>query len=67
MIENKALAHCPEYIAEAGWVRSREELEEKSRAFIFESGYPNSMIWAVPARETLEMDIWGGCRALGQL
>jgi len=29
MIENKALAHCPEYIAEVGWVRSREELEQK--------------------------------------
>lgn len=29
MTENKALARCPEYIAEVGWVRSRKELEQK--------------------------------------
>lgn len=30
MIENKALARCPEHIAEVGWVRSAEDLEQKS-------------------------------------
>lgn len=30
MIENRALARCPEYIAEVGWVRSRKELQERT-------------------------------------
>lgn len=67
MIENKVLARCPEYIAEVGWVRSRKEMEEKSRALIFKSGYPKNVIRAVPARDILELDVWAVCRALGQL
>lgn len=46
VIEKKALAHCPECLAGVGWVRSREELEQKR--LIFKLNCPSNMTQTIP-------------------